>query len=191
MDAAPISLIQDAGWLSTQLALASRRYRTRDEPVLGVLWWYSASLVLLGPVVESSADPASVTLLVEPDGRVLSATASSLCTNPGPRLREVISASVGSLSGLTGASERALWAITTDSLANRVLWASGRPADAVALARAVGPELPVPRFVEVGGRTVVRRASCCLVYETPGADKCVSCPRQTPADRMARLARGV
>lgn len=187
MDAAPISLIQDAGWLSSQIALASRRYRTRDELVLGVLWWYSASLVLLGPVVESSADPASVTLMVEPDGRVLSATASTLCRDPGPRLREVIAASVGALSDLTGASERALWAITTDSLANRVLWASGRPADAVALARAVGPELPVPRFVEVGGRTVVRRASCCLVYETPGADKCVSCPRQTPADRLARL----
>ncbi len=187
MDAAPISLIQDVGWLSSQIALAARRYRTRDQAVLGVLWWYSASLVLLGPVVESSADPASVKVLVEPDGRVLSATASALCRDPGPRLRKVISASAGALSSLTGAPERALWAITTDSLANRVLWAGGRPDDAVALARAVGPELPVPRFVEVGGRTVVRRASCCLVYETPGAEKCVSCPRQTPADRMARL----
>jgi hypothetical protein len=158
-----------------------------------MLWWYSASSVLLGPTVESllitgvALDPTSVTLYLHPDGRVLSAVATELCTDPGERLRKVLAEAIGSVSAVTGAADRALWAIATDSLANRVLWAGGGPSDAVTLAESVGPELPTPRFVHVGGRTVVRRASCCLLYETPGNEKCVSCPRQHPTDRLRRL----
>ena len=91
------------------------------------------------------------------------------------------------LASASGASPRALWAIATDSLANRVLWAGGAESVARMVAAAVGPELPVPRYVEVSGRLVVRRASCCLIYQAPGMEKCTSCPRQTPAERLRRL----
>lgn len=92
---------------------------------------------------------------------------------------------VAAVAAASGASARALWAIASDSLANRVLWAGGGEAEAVALA--VDDRFPAPRIVEVAGQRVVRRASCCLVYESPGQQKCVSCPRQRPDDRLRRL----
>ncbi|MGQ0841669.1 (2Fe-2S)-binding protein [Actinokineospora sp.] len=190
---APVSVLTDADWVDAQIVAAGKRYRCADRTVLGVLWWYSASSVLLAPTVESlvaagvALDPGSVTLYLHPDGRPLAARAEVVCAEPGPRLRSVIGSAAAAIAGVTGAPERALWAIATDSLANRVLWAGGAAADAVGLAAAVGPELPVPRFVSVAGRAVVRRASCCLIYAATGEAKCVSCPRQTPEERGRRL----
>jgi hypothetical protein len=189
----------DPSWLGEQIAATARRYRHDVRPTIGVLWWYSASSVLLGPPVESlvatgvAADPAlaRLTLEVHADGQLLGATSDSLLgkdfTVLGARLHSMLSACIDAVSTDTGAAERALWAIATDSLANRVLWAGGAPSMAESLATAVGPELPMPRYVEVSGRLVVRRASCCLIYQAPGMPKCTSCPRQTPAERLRRL----
>ncbi|HEU5110405.1 MAG TPA: (2Fe-2S)-binding protein [Micromonosporaceae bacterium] len=196
----PASWITDAAWLDRQIDAAGRRYRLARRPALGVLWWYSASSVLLGPPVESLAGPgavadpdlAGITLFVHPDGRILDARSeSALHGDFGPRLAGMLSASIGAVATVTGAARRALWAIATDALANRVLWAGGSPEVAERIAASVGPVLPVPRYVEVSGRLVVRRASCCLVYEAPGIGKCTSCPRQTPEDRFRRLCDGM
>lgn len=190
--AVPGSSITDPAWLRAQIAAAGRRYRLDHHPTLGVLWWYSASSVLLGPPVESH-DPAleRVTLYVHRgDGRVLDARSSARLDDLaelGRRLEATLATSIDAVVAGTGAARRALWAIATDSLANRVLWAGGTPRDAERLAAAVGPELPAPRFVEVHGRPVVRRASCCLIYESPGTPKCASCPRQPPEERRRRL----
>lgn len=190
---APVSALRDGSWLDARIDAAARLHRHGDRRTLGVLWWYSASSVLLAPTVESvvavglALDPAAVTLHLHPDGRVLGARADAVCADPGPRLREVLATSIGCVADRTGARPRALWAIATDSLANRVLWAGGSAAHAEALAASVGPDLPVPRYQRVGGRTIVRRASCCLVYLATGGEKCVSCPRQTPAERVRRL----
>jgi hypothetical protein len=194
----PATAITDPVWLDAQLSAAARRYRLDRRPAVGVLWWYSASSVLLGPPVESlvrtgvAADPAlsSVTMMVEPDGRMLDARSHSVLDDDklGAALAETLAVCVRAVSDASGAPVRALWAIATDSLANRVLWAGGTAADAVELAAAVGPELPVPRFVSIAGLLVVRRASCCLIYEAPGQAKCASCPRQPPAERHRRLS---
>ena len=162
-----------------------------------MLWWYSASSVLLGPPVSSYvrggpvADPAldSVVLFLHQDGRVLDARSTEVVPLPalGSRLRSALSAAVAAVAGASGAPEPALWAIATDSLANQVLWAGGTPAAAAELAAAVGPPLPAPRYVSVEGTPVVRRASCCLIYHAPRQQKCVSCPRQHPDDRERRL----
>jgi hypothetical protein len=98
---------------------------------------------------------------------------------------DVVATCAAAVASASGAAPRALWAIATDSLANRVLWAGGAGEHAVALA--ADERFPVPRYVEVGGQRAVRRASCCLVYEAPGQQKCVSCPRQKPDDRLRRL----
>ena len=90
--------------------------------------------------------------------------------------------------------ERPLWAIATDSLANRLL-AVGRAlgdvprATALAgpLAAAIGAPLPAPRYVDVRGRPGTRRASCCLLYRVPGEPLCTSCPRRPPAERRILL----
>ncbi|TQF66332.1 hypothetical protein FK531_17640 [Rhodococcus spelaei] len=86
---------------------------------------------------------------------------------------------------------------------------------AAMLADLIGPPMPRPRFVDVGARgpapaaadatpavgsrRLVRRSSCCLIYLAPAVAapgdaeaaeraKCVSCPRQRPEIRSARLA---
>jgi hypothetical protein len=188
--------VTDPSWLAEQLAATARRYRLGRPASVGVLWWYSASSVLLGPVAESVvrggpvADPAlaAVTLFLHPDGRVLDARATGVipADGLGVRLRGALSAAVSAVAAASGAREPALFAIATDSLANRVLWAGGTSSVAVDLAATVG-SLPVPRYVSVAGTRVVRRASCCLIYEAPGETKCVSCPRQHPDERRGRL----
>ena len=221
----PAVAITDRRWLVAQIEAAARRYRYYRPAGLGVLWWYSASSVLLGPPVESllhtgiATDPGldTMTLYLHADGRLLDArsdsllgndiTADNTADNPddnttdntagntefaqlGRRLARTLDTAINSVAGCTGAPVRALWAIATDSLANRVLWAGGDPAAARRLANTInmaGPVLPMPRFLEVSGRTIVRRASCCLIYEAPGQVKCVSCPRQRPDDRLRRL----
>jgi hypothetical protein len=174
--------------------MAARRFGV-DGRTAGVLWWYSASTVLLGPTASTYvrggqvASPAlgSMTLSVHPDGRVLdAATSATVSRADAPdRVADLVATCVAAVAAASGASPRALWAIASDSLANRVLWAGGDEAAAAALA--ADERLPGPRFVAVGGQLVVRRSSCCLVYESPGQRKCVSCPRQTPNDRLRRL----
>lgn len=193
---APAAAIADPGWLAEQLAATARRYGLRRPASAGVLWWYSASSVLLGPPVESLvrgdpvADPAlaAVTLFLHPDGRLLDARSSGVVTADelGSHLAGVLSTAVAAVAAASGARVPALWAIATDSLANRVLWAGGSASLAVDLAASVG-SMPAPRYVTVAGSRVVRRASCCLIYEGSGQEKCVSCPRQHPDERSRRL----
>ncbi|MET0136546.1 MAG: (2Fe-2S)-binding protein [Kibdelosporangium sp.] len=182
------SAITDPDWLRAQLAISRRRYQLADQRALGVLWWYSASSVLLGPAL-SGLDPAlsAVTLVLQPDGRVLDARSAPFDGDIAARVRGMLSASIDAVAAVSGARVRQLWAITTDSLANRLLWA-GQTARAESLAAEIGPELPRPRYVRVGGRQFVRRGSCCLIYQATETPKCLSCPRQTPEERHARLA---
>lgn len=191
----PAAAVTDPDWLGAALTATASRFRLAGAATAGVLWWYSASSVLLGPVAESyvrggrTADPAlaSMTLYLHPDGRVLDARSSSTvdASTAPARVADVVATCVAAVTSASGAAERSLWAIATDSLANRVLWAGGTAANAVALA--ADERFPVPRYVTVGGQRAVRRASCCLVYEAPGQQKCVSCPRQSPDDRLRRL----
>jgi ferric iron reductase protein FhuF len=200
----PATAITDPEWIRAQLTAAGRRYRLDRRPTIGVLWWYSASSVLLGPPVESlvrtgaAADPSlsAMTLLVEPDGRMLDARSDSvLCRDKlGTALAETLGGCVAAVSGASGAPGRALWAIATDSLANRLL-ALGRAmgderrvtALAAPLAAAVGPPLPAPRYVDVAGARFTRRVSCCLLYRLPPEPLCTSCPRRPAAERELLL----
>ena len=187
--------VTDPDWLAGALATTAGRFRLTRPATTGVLWWYSASSVLLGPVAESYvrggrvADPAlaSMTLFMHPDGRVLDARSSSTVdrAEAAACVADVVATCVSAVAKASGATPRPLWAIATDSLANRVLWAGGSDTHAVTLA--ADDRFPVPRYVTVGGQRAVRRASCCLVYESPGQQKCVSCPRQKPDDRLRRL----
>nr|WP_255568542.1 (2Fe-2S)-binding protein [Corynebacterium mendelii] len=63
--------------------------------------------------------------------------------------------------------------------------------------------LPPPRFIDVCDgviratdtaaaekgvdspdvHTAIRRNSCCMIYHNPSSDKCVSCPKKTPAEK--------
>lgn len=199
----------DGDWMRERLALASRLYGRAPERVLGTVWWYSTSAVLLGQPMRTllagtPADPAleAVTLRILPDGRLLDAysarTFDGDLTAFGERLRTALTAAVDAVSAACGAASPALWAIATDSVANQLLLAgqaagarlSGeqravRLADE--LATAVGPQLPRPRFAQAGPHLVVRRASCCLIDRIPGGGTCASCPNQHPEVRERRI----
>ncbi|MGI5217463.1 (2Fe-2S)-binding protein [Nocardia sp. CA-290969] len=102
-------------------------------------------------------------------------------------LRATLSTVIDRISAVSGVRGPALWAVVTDVVAS---WAVDARAPEIGqrLAAEIGSALPAPRFVEVGGRTFVKRASCCLVYEAPNCEKCVSCPKRPPTERAALLA---
>ncbi|SEL47148.1 (2Fe-2S)-binding protein [Rhodococcus maanshanensis] len=223
----PGSVLVDRDWLSARIVDTARRWACDDARVSATLWWYSASSTLLSVPASMllatglAPDPslAGLTCTLRTDGYLGTVRSVAGIRDDevlADRLRAALDPIIAALSDLSGAGVRSLWAIATDSLGNRALDAGtalGSPALgsalAVRLADLIGPDLPRPRFVDVGrggpadadpraapasgSRRVVRRSSCCLIYETepdPVAAegvKCTSCPRQQPSVRAARL----
>jgi hypothetical protein len=197
---APATLLADAEWVRARIGGAAKLYGCARPEVLGTIWWYSLSSVLVAPALEglvagAPADPSLDAMEIDllADGRFLGARSTRPLAGGLPELGaafgEALGAAIATIAAVTGARARALGAIATDSIGNRLLWTPD-PERAMALAEplvaAIGLDLPKPRFVRVGRTPAVRRASCCLIYEV-GNPKCVSCPRQTPAERDARL----
>lgn len=231
--AVPFSAVTDAAWLDEQVRSSGRRWGTDDRRVLATLWWYSASVWLQAPAIASllatrrvlSPYPAHVTAHQLPDGQVTGATSSALLdAGPtgglnhagaddaaaallGDALREVFAEVVPLVAAVGRMRQRPLWAIASDSTANRFLWAGRALQDvdrASALAGRVaavtGPPLPRPRWADVvplegdcvdrpdlGRQRFTRRSSCCLLYEAPGQGMCGSCPKRAPDDRLLRM----
>lgn len=158
-----------------------------DDRVAGVLYWYALSGALARLAV-AGRDAASATIRPGSGGwpEVGEAAPSG---DPGAHLARACHRLIPVLAAESGASPRSLWAIATDSIASAALDAADPRGVTDELLRACGAEAPSARFEEVPGRgTVVRRGSCCLLYLCPGMPKCLSCPRQTPGERRARLA---
>ncbi|MET8994278.1 (2Fe-2S)-binding protein [Amycolatopsis sp. NPDC004169] len=192
--------LADAEWVRARIGGAAKLYGCARPEVLGTIWWYSLSSVLVAPAIEglvagTPVDPSldAVELDLVADGRFLGARSTRRLDGGLPEVGAALATALGTaittIAAVCGARERALGAIATDSIANRLLWTPD-PERAMALAEplveAIGLGLPKPRFVRVGRTPAVRRASCCLIYEV-GNPKCVSCPRQTPEEREARL----
>lgn len=204
----PGTVLTDPRWLAVRVADTGRRWSHDDPRVNATLWWYSASstlvaaplAMLLCSGVAPDPRPERLTVSLQANGYLRAARSDRLLTsvaNFAQELREAHEAVIASLAEVSGAAPRALWAIASDSIANRALEAGravGDPGRGCDLARAVSrpPLLPV-RYTDVEGpehsRRFVRRGSCCLIYVATAGDKCVSCPRRTPADRHAGLLR--
>lgn len=213
----PFSRAVDPAWLLEQFPLETSRWRTADPRVLGTLWWYSASVWLQAPSLASlvatgrplSPRMADLQMHRLPDGRLTGATSSAVLVGDpiselGQALGESFAAIIQTIGRVCRINERSLWAVASDSMANRLLWAGRAVGDldratalAVPLARAVGAPLPIPSYVDVSAgygqatQTVrfTRRTSCCLIYAAPSQAKCTSCPNRAPADRHNDLRR--
>ncbi|KXP01611.1 (2Fe-2S)-binding protein [Tsukamurella pseudospumae] len=158
-----------------------------DRRVAGVLYWYALSGALTR-LAAAGFDGADAPVRTGAGGwpEVGEAAPSD---DPTGALARAFHRLIPEIAQACGATERSLWAIGTDSIAGAAL-ATGEPRTvADRMLQACGPDAPAARFDEVPGRgTVVRRGSCCLLYLCPGMSKCLSCPRQTPQERGARLA---
>ena len=178
----PAALLADAAWTTRMLAERAGRQGTADRRVLATLWWYSASSVLLTPALAGLATGAPLSGRLEDTslhllagGLPVAATSSAPAVDLAAELRTTLTAVIGAVAEAGGTRERPLWAIATDSLANRLL-ALGRALGdvpgatglAAPLAEAVGAPLPDPRYVDVAGALFDRIASCCIFYRVPG-----------------------
>lgn len=202
----PATAILDQQWMATRLDLARRLYGPASARVLGTIWWYSASSVLVAPPLASLVragkplDPAldAITLHIVPDGRFVgSSSARAFDGEPsdlGQAYRAALEPAIASIAAVSGARRRALWGIAADSLANQLLWtgqATGDVPGSIAIAESlsdgIGSIMPRPRYERVGPHYVVRRVSCCLIDKATGQQKCTSCPNQHPDERRARI----
>ncbi len=200
----PAAMLLDGDWLARRVTDTGRRWGCTDSRVNGTLWWYSASSTLAfvavatAMVTGEAADPRSKTAncAVGPYGDLAGVVTEStvpVAQLPGA-LTEAFTDIVDALAAVSGARRQALWAIASDSIANRSLDVGSALGDrslgsqfATWLIAEMTATLPTPRFVDVAGRRFTQRCSCCLIYETGGADKCISCPRRSPPDRLQGL----
>lgn len=196
--------------LEDVLKRAAQRWPDVTPAVLATLWWYGSSstlatvltaqLAVTGRCVDLAHESARVT--VGETGTVASSTAAVTVdeTRAGASFADAVDGMVEAVRrrvpSVSGAS---LWAIASDSVANRALdvaSALDRIDDAPRWAALLTGErrrhpFPTPRYVDVTvngrSRRFLRRSSCCRVVDA-GEDLCTSCPRRTPTDRAARWA---
>lgn len=184
-------------WLAARIAEMGHSWGTTSPRIAGTLWWCMVASALVEQVARAYAQgqPAVEPVLdrfdceVRPDGgveRIHVLAAPDPAAEPGAALRETLAAVIGPVAEVSGAGVPALWAIVADAVGNRALDAGDAEAGS-RLAAEIGAKLPKPRFVEVGGRTFVKRISCCLVYEVPNCEMCTSCPKRPAAERTALL----
>ncbi|OCF89532.1 (2Fe-2S)-binding protein [Nocardia brasiliensis] len=195
----PGRTLTEPQWLAARIAEMGHSWGTTSPRIAGTLWWCMVSSALVEQVARAYAQgrPAVEPVLdrfdceVRPDGgveRIHVLAEPDAATEPGAALRETLAAVIGPVAEVSGAGVPALWAIVADAVGNRALDA-GDGAAGGRLAAAIGGKLPAPRFVEIGGRTFVKRISCCLVYEVPSCEMCTSCPKRPAAERTAMLER--
>ncbi|MGW0251735.1 (2Fe-2S)-binding protein [Nocardia goodfellowii] len=193
----PGSTLTQPEWLAARIAEMGESWGTGTPRIAGTLWWCMVASALVEQPARAYAQgrPAPEPMLdrldceVRPDGGIERVhIRSGDSSDPAGALRETLAAVIPAVAAVSGAGVPALWAIVADAVGNRALDAGGPDAGA-RLAKEVGGKLPVPRFVDIGGRTYVRRISCCLVYEVPGCDMCTSCPKRSAAERKTLLAK--
>ncbi|MCP2279115.1 Ferric iron reductase protein FhuF, involved in iron transport [Nocardia amikacinitolerans] len=187
-------------WLTARITEMGRSWGTSSTRIAGTLWWCMVASALVEPLARAAAtgqlppEPAldRIDCEIRPDGGVervrIAACDAPDAARSAAVLRETLAVVIPAVAAVSGAGVPSLWAIAADAMGNRALDA-GNGAAGAELASEVGGKLPVPRFVEIGSRTFVRRISCCLVFEIPGCEMCTSCPKRPAADREALLAK--
>lgn len=194
----PGRVLTEPEWLAARIAEMGHSWGTTSPRIAGTLWWCMVASALVEQLARAYAgdQDAPVPALdrleceVRPDGgveRVRVPAHAVPSVSSATALRDTLGVVIPPVAEVSGAGVPALWAITADAIGNRALDA-GSPEAGARLAADIAGKLPVPRFVEIGGRTFVRRISCCLVFEVPGCQMCTSCPKRPAAERTALLA---
>ncbi|MFC9436603.1 (2Fe-2S)-binding protein [Nocardia sp. NPDC057030] len=199
MNTVPGRTLTQPDWLAARIAEMGHSWGTTSPRIAGTLWWCMVASALVEQIArayargERAVEPVleHVDCEVRPDGgveRIHLLAEPDEAVEPGTALRETLAAVIGPVAEVSGAGVPSLWAIVADAVGNRALDAGSSDAGA-RLATEIGGKLPTPRFVEIGGRTFVKRISCCLVYEVPNCEMCTSCPKRPSAEREAMLEK--
>lgn len=194
----PGRMLTQPEWLAARIAEMGHSWGTTSLRIAGTLWWCMVASALVEQIARAyahdEAAPEAVLARLEcevrPDGgieRVRIPADGGQAAGSAAALGETLATVIPPVARVSSAGVPALWAIVADAIGNRALDA-GSPDAGARLAAEIGGKLPVPRFVEIGGRTFVRRISCCLVFEVPGCEMCTSCPKRPAAERIALLA---
>ncbi len=209
----PATVIQDPGWLAEQIRLRGQIWGIGDRRTLATLWWYSASTMLVTPGVLAMATHGTylsprlehTVIHHQPSSRFSGSHAIRALPGDDPgafaaQLRSTLGTVIGMLAPYVPRS-RPLWAIASDAIAGRFLWAgnrTGRPGQAASSATgvvtAIGGPMPLPRYVtpprepqgattEMPAQLRIRRNSCCMLYRVPRQPPCSDCPR-LPGNRI-------
>ncbi|WP_306796377.1 (2Fe-2S)-binding protein [Nocardia sp. XZ_19_369] len=197
MNTVPGRTLTQPDWLAARITEMGHSWGTTSPRIAGTLWWCMVASALVEQIARAYAqgEQAAEPLLdrfdceVRPDGgveRIHILAGPDEPAEPGTALRETLAAVITPVAEVSGAGIPALWAIVADAVGNRALDA-GSPAAGTRLATEIGGKLPIPRFVDLGGRTFVKRISCCLVFEVPNCEMCTSCPKRPAAERESLL----
>jgi len=217
--AVPANSVRDPEWMREQIRLRGLIWNTEDTRVLATLWWYSASARMIAPTIASlviTGEPLSpelddLWLHNKPDSRLSGVTSTAVLPVPsndtttatyetaapvlatlGAALHKLFAAVIPAVAAAGHMRERPLWALATDAIAGRLLWAGEACGDverassmAEPLVAAVNGPMPAPRYTQraTDDRMVTKRVSCCLLYRAPGQHKCRGCPGKPPAER--------
>lgn len=200
----PAVMLTDPAWLAERVADTGHRFGCSDLSVVGTLWWYSTSSTLVFLTVASAMvtgrvdDPrlAGRRCSVGPEGDVLGVVGGG-ALDVGDAIEpmtQALASIIEPLAEVSATRVPTLWAIVSDSIANRCLDVGAALGDrslgsffATAIIGQMGSALPKPRFVDVNGRPFTQRCSCCLLYRTGVAAQCTSCPHRSPDDRRKGL----
>lgn len=187
--------LADPGLVSGAVATGQRIFGIAQPKHAGQLWFYSLCNAMVAPSVYAmvefdcvpSLDLSQANLHAVDDYWFGFSTEAFL--DPGDYRRagvefgRSIAPVIQTLCAVTDLRPAPLWAVAGDCLAIAAMQA-GEEAFEEDLGREVATMLidglstsasvPAPRFT---GEGKYRRASCCMIYHSPRADMCTSCPQ--------------
>lgn len=196
-DARQITLadLSDPDTVGTAVAAGQKIFQIVQPKHAGQLWFYSLCNAMVAPSVYAMVEFEKVPSLDLAAGKLHAVDdywfgfSTDVFLDPGDyrtagvQYGACIAPIIATLCAVTDLRPAPLWAVAGDCLAIAAMQA-GEEAFEEELAREVAGELidglsvtasvPVPRF---SGEGKLRRASCCMIYHSPKADMCTSCPQ--------------
>lgn len=187
--------LSDPDTIYTAVAAGQKIFSIEQQKHAGQLWFYSLCNALFAPSVTAMVEFDEVPSLDLTAGKLHAvddywfgfSTDARLESRQWRRAGEEVGASISpiidALCVATDLRPAPLWAVAADCLAIAAMQA-GEEAFEEELGREVATTLidglstsftvPIPRFNDAGQ---LRRASCCMIYHSPKAGMCLSCPQ--------------